>query len=64
MKPDPQNSKTRADNQAARNVQAPKNTSPRLHIDSSGTDLAGRSQQPSHLVESDRHGLERVRGLL
>ncbi len=47
MKPDPQNSKTRNDNQAARNVQAPKNTSPRLSIDSSGRIwLALRSSHP------------------
>src|SRR5579864_1932313 len=47
MKPDPQNSKTRPDNAAARNVQAPKNTSPRLHIDSSGRMwLALRSSHP------------------
>src|SRR5215469_15604866 len=47
MAPDPQNSKTRADNQAARNVQAPKNSNPRLHIDSSGRIwLALRSNHP------------------
>ena len=47
LAPDPQNSKTRANNQAARNVQAPKNTSPRLYIDSSGRIwLAVRSNHP------------------
>ena len=47
MKPDPQNSKTRDNNQYARNVEAPKNTSPRLHIDSSGRIwLAVRSNHP------------------
>jgi hypothetical protein len=47
MTPDPQNSKTRSGNQAASNVQAPRNTSPRLHIDSSGRIwLAVRSNHP------------------
>ena len=47
MTPDPQNSKTRAGNQAASNVQAPRNTSPRMHIDSSGRIwLAVRSNHP------------------
>jgi hypothetical protein len=47
MTPDPQNSKTRNPNQAARNVEAPKNTSPRLYIDSSGRIwLAVRSNHP------------------
>ena len=47
LKPDPQNSKTRDDNQAAHNVQAPKNTSPRLSVDSSGRIwLAIRSAHP------------------
>ena len=47
MAPDPQNSKTRPGNSAARNVQAPKNTSPRLQIDSSGRMwLALRSAHP------------------
>ena len=47
MTPDPTNAKTRNDNQGQRNVQAPKNTSPRLHIDSSGRIwLAVRSNHP------------------
>jgi hypothetical protein len=47
MKPDTANSTERGDNRAARNVQAPKNTSPRLHIDSSGRVwLALRSSHP------------------
>ena len=47
MTPDPQNSKIRAGNQAASNVQAPRNTSPRLCIDSSGRIwLAVRSNHP------------------
>jgi len=47
LTPDPNNAKTRADNAASRNVQAPKNTSPRLHIDSSGRIwLAVRSNHP------------------
>jgi len=47
MTPDPQNAKTRVDNQAARNNPGPKNTSPRLHIDPSGRMwLAVRSNQP------------------
>jgi hypothetical protein len=47
MTPDPQNSKTRPENSAARNVQAPKNTSPRLQIDSSDRIwLALRSAHP------------------
>jgi hypothetical protein len=47
LKPDPQNAKTRANNQAARNENAPKNTSPRLSIDSSGRLwLAVRSAHP------------------
>ena len=48
LKPDPENSKTRPDNVAARNMQAPRNTSPRLHIDSSGRIwLALRSSHPT-----------------
>jgi hypothetical protein len=40
-------SKTRANNQPARNVEAPKNTSPRLHVDPSGRIwLAVRSNHP------------------
>jgi hypothetical protein len=47
MKPDTQNSTARGENRAARNVQAPKNTSPRLSIDSSGRMwLALRSSHP------------------
>jgi hypothetical protein len=47
LKPDPNNAKTRTENQASRNLQAPKNTSPRLHIDSSGRIwLAVRSNHP------------------
>ncbi len=47
LTPDPGNAKTRADNQASRNVQAPKNTSPRLYIDASGRIwLAVRSNHP------------------
>ena len=46
-KPDPENSKTRGDNRSQRNVQAPRNTSPSLHIDSSGRMwLAVRSPHP------------------
>ena len=47
-KPDPENSKTRRESQAARNVQAPRNTSPQLHVDSSGRIwLAVRSSHPT-----------------
>ena len=47
LKPDPNNAKTRNNNASQRNVQAPKNTSPRLHIDSSGRIwLAVRSNHP------------------
>ncbi len=47
LKPDPQNAKTRDEARSARNVQAPKNTSPRLEIDSSGRMwLAVRSAHP------------------
>jgi hypothetical protein len=47
LKPNPENAKTRPDNVAARNTQAPKNTSPRLQIDSSGRIwLAARSAHP------------------
>ncbi|HEV3333025.1 MAG TPA: hypothetical protein VG096_18685 [Bryobacteraceae bacterium] len=47
LKPDPQNSKTRVNNQAARDVRSPKNTSPRLSVDPSGRIwLAVRSAHP------------------
>ncbi len=47
LAPDPQNAKTRDQARAARNVQAPKNTSPRLTIDASGRIwLAVRSAHP------------------
>ena len=47
MTPDPQNAKTRPEARAARNVQGPKNTSPRLEIDASGRIwLAVRSAHP------------------
>jgi hypothetical protein len=47
MKPDPRNATTRGDNQSSHNVQAPRNTSPRLEIDSSGRMwLAVRSNHP------------------
>jgi hypothetical protein len=47
LAPDPNNAKTRGDNAASRNAQAPRNTSPRLHIDSSGRIwLAVRSNHP------------------
>ena len=36
LKPDPENAKTRAGNQGARNLRAPKNTAPRLLADASG----------------------------
>ncbi|HEY3840898.1 MAG TPA: DUF3604 domain-containing protein [Bryobacteraceae bacterium] len=48
LKPDPENAKTRQQNQGARNVLAPKNTSPRLLSDSSGRlYLAYRSPHPT-----------------
>ncbi|HYL37997.1 MAG TPA: hypothetical protein VEV17_18925 [Bryobacteraceae bacterium] len=48
LKPNPENAKTRPDNVSARNMQAPRNTSPRLHIDSSGRIwLAVRSSHPT-----------------
>ncbi len=47
LKPDPNNARTRNNNTSQRNVQAPRNTSPRLHIDSSGRIwLAVRSNHP------------------
>jgi hypothetical protein len=48
MKPDPKNAETRQPNQGARNVRAPKNTSPRLLVDASGRMwLAYRSPHPT-----------------
>ena len=45
--PDPNLSKGRANNAAARNQQAPRNTSPRLHVDASGRIwIAHRSSHP------------------
>jgi len=47
LAPDPNNAKTRNDNTGQRNVPAPRNTSPRLYIDSSGRIwLAARSNHP------------------
>ena len=64
LKPDPNNAKTRNDNHEPAQCAGPQEHQPPAAHRFLRADLAGRAQQPSHLVESHRHGVERIRRLL